>query len=70
MMVLTVDSVSFARFLKAKLIEKTEDYNKILYSVSYRDMQEVSRLSIIITTLASIADSIDDVLKEFHKRSD
>jgi hypothetical protein len=65
-----VDSVSFARFLKAKLLEKTEDYNKLLYSVSYRNMEEVSRLSIIITTLAGIADSIDDVLKEFHKRSD
>lgn len=65
-----MDAREFALFLKKKLLDAADGYNEILYSMSYKTMEEGSRIAGNRETLVSIADSIEGLLKEFHKRND
>jgi len=67
--VLTMDARDFAVFLQKKLAEKSSDYDEILLSASYKNMEEGNRIAGIRTTLVSIANSIGDLLKEFYERN-
>jgi len=62
-----MDARGFAMFLKEKLLEKAEDYDEILYSVSYSSMEEGTRIAGIRTTLVSIADSLGDLVSQYQE---
>jgi len=64
-----MDARDFAIFVQKKLVEKSTDYDEILLSASYKNMEEGNRIAGIRTTLVSIANSIGDLLKEFYERN-
>ncbi len=64
-----MDARSFATFLREKLIKNSYDYDEILLSATYETLEQGRRIAGIRSTLVAIADSLDDLLKEFHERN-
>jgi hypothetical protein len=64
-----MDSKIFANFLKKRLLEEADGYNEILYSLTYRTLEEGHRTAGRRETLVAIADSLENLLKEFYDRS-
>lgn len=64
-----MDLKIFANFLKKQLLDKADSYNEILYSLKYDTMAEGSRIAGQRETLVSIANSLENLIKEFHDRS-
>lgn len=62
-----MDAPTFSLFLKDKLEEKIEDYDKILCSVSYKNIEEGQRLAGNREMLVCIRDSLDGLVRTFER---
>lgn len=65
-----MDVRDFATFLKERLLEKADEFNEVLYSVSYGSLEEGQRIAGRRETLVSVANSIGSLIKEFYERND
>lgn len=63
-----MDTREFIIFVRKKLLEESSKYDEILYSLSYDTMEKGNRIAGRRETLISIADSMQDLLKEFYDR--
>lgn len=63
-----MDANEFAVFLKGKLLEIAKEFDDVLLSVNYPNLESANRLAGKREALISIADSIGNLLNEFHNR--